>query len=122
MLRHVRDADEFDIDCPLGWPDTFVEFLCTHRDQREHSIDRVGSGLRGSQVLGAHHQRYKALHLGQYEEDCRRSDHVFDAVVSAVLARAAALGRTIPPDDLAVAGREGWIALPTCALSDLVGT
>jgi len=31
VLRHARDADKIGIDCPLGWPDLFVEFLCTHR-------------------------------------------------------------------------------------------
>jgi predicted nuclease with RNAse H fold len=44
-----------------------------------------------------------------------RSDHALDALLSAMVARAAALGLTEPPpDDLdpAVIAREGWIHLP----------
>jgi predicted nuclease with RNAse H fold len=61
------------------------------------------------------------LALGRYEDVCRRSDGALDAVVAALTARAAARGLvTRPgPDDAAVAKREGWIALPTCALADL---
>lgn len=42
------------------------------------------------------------------------SDHLLDALVSALVARAAAVGLTVPiPDDaLAVAATEGWIHLP----------
>ena len=204
VLRRAREADKLGIDCPLGWPDRFVEFLADHRNQRQHStdatsaewrrslayrrtdehvrdtakviplsvatdrigltamraaqlqvalarqghpVDRAGSGLivevypaAGLKHWDFAHRRYKGstgrraldrlvtqlrrdapwLDLGDHEQACRNSDHVFDAVVSALLARAAALGRTIPPDDDAVAGREGWIAHPTCALSDLV--
>lgn len=206
VVRHARAADKIGIDCPLGWPDTFVDFLVDHREQRVHptdatsaewrrslayrctdkhvrdtakvvplsvatdrigltamraarlqvalahqghAVDRAGSGLIAEVYPAAglkhwkfDHRRYKGstgrkaldllvtqlrrdaswLHLGIYEQDCRRSDHVFDAIVSALLARAAALGRTVPPEDDAMAGREGWIAHPTCALSDLVGT
>jgi hypothetical protein len=62
------------------------------------------------------------LELGPYEQVCRHRDHAFDAVLAALLARAAALGLTIMPteDDHAAALREGWIALPTCTLSELV--
>ncbi len=27
-----RDADKIGIDCPLGWPDAFVDFVVAHRD------------------------------------------------------------------------------------------
>lgn len=42
------------------------------------------------------------------------TDHAFDALVSALTARAAKLGRTIPqkPALRALAGKEGWIHLP----------
>jgi predicted nuclease with RNAse H fold len=52
-----------------------------------------------------------------------RDDHAFDALVSALVARAAALGRTErPPQEARVrASREGWIAIPTCTLGDLIG-
>jgi hypothetical protein len=44
----------------------------------------------------------------------RRSHDIFDAVIAAMTARAAALGQTIPPagDDLAAATAEGWIVIP----------
>ena len=61
------------------------------------------------------------LALGRYEDVCRRSDDALDAVVAALTARAAALGLVSVPDpeQVAVARREGWIALPTCTLDDL---
>lgn len=48
-------------------------------------------------------------------------DNAFDAVITALIARAAELGRTRRPDaaDEAVAAREGWIHVPTCGLDDL---
>jgi len=50
------------------------------------------------------------------------SGDAFDAVVAALVTRAAALGRYIPPPaDVAVrATREGWIALPTGDLESLI--
>jgi hypothetical protein len=52
-----------------------------------------------------------------------RSDDAFDAVIAALNARAHALGRTVPvPEKLREAAQaEGWIALPTCGLDELVG-
>ncbi|MDY0911557.1 DUF429 domain-containing protein [Rathayibacter festucae] len=52
-----------------------------------------------------------------------RSDDAFDAVIAALNARAHALGRTLPvPEELREAAQaEGWIALPTCGLDELVG-
>lgn len=50
------------------------------------------------------------------------SEHVFDALVGALVAPAAALGRTdAPPADLRdVAAAEGWIHVPSCAIDELV--
>ncbi|MEU1883078.1 DUF429 domain-containing protein [Streptosporangium sp. NPDC020072] len=61
------------------------------------------------------------LDLGTHEQLCRRSDDATDAVVAAITARAAALGRvTTPTQEQAPTARsEGWIALPTGALRDL---
>jgi predicted nuclease with RNAse H fold len=59
------------------------------------------------------------LRLGEYEHLCRRSDHVLDAVVAALAARAVALG-TATVADREVARSEGWIALPTQPLSALI--
>jgi hypothetical protein len=51
---------------------------------------------------------------------CIATDHVLDALLSALVARAAARGLTAgPPDSAGLAAREGWIHLPTCGLADL---
>jgi predicted nuclease with RNAse H fold len=62
------------------------------------------------------------LGLGDHEQACRRSDHALDAVVAALNARAAALGLTTTPTagQLDAARTEGWIALPTGNLTDLI--
>ena len=62
------------------------------------------------------------LRLGPYEQLCRTSHDAFDAVVAAMAARAAALGHVLAPDaaQRAAARTEGWIALPTCGLDELV--
>ncbi|MFC4070445.1 DUF429 domain-containing protein [Actinoplanes subglobosus] len=62
------------------------------------------------------------LDLGAFADRCVRSDHVLDAVVAALTARAAACGLTAgpAPDQLGAARREGWIALPTVALDGLM--
>ncbi|GAA1483066.1 hypothetical protein GCM10009624_35060 [Gordonia sinesedis] len=63
------------------------------------------------------------LDLGAHAEAMASDDNAFDAVVTALVARAAALRyTTLPADaDRAVAAREGWIHVPRCALDDLVG-
>jgi predicted nuclease with RNAse H fold len=112
------------------------------------AIDRTGDGLvvevypaAGLNYWNLNHRQYKGtknapalgslvtalvdraswLHLGEHEEACRRSDHAFDAVIAALLARAAAVGKTLVPSDAEreIAAREGWIALPTCTLDEL---
>ncbi|MFG6444935.1 DUF429 domain-containing protein [Microbacterium sp. P06] len=64
------------------------------------------------------------LHLGGHAELMARSGDAFDAVVAALAARSAALGRYTPPapELLDRARREGWIALPSGALADLVAS
>ncbi|MGP3916870.1 DUF429 domain-containing protein [Nonomuraea sp. 10N515B] len=61
------------------------------------------------------------LDLGGHEAICRSSDHAADAVVSALAARASALGLvTVPTAEQAgAAATEGWIALPTTPLNRL---
>jgi hypothetical protein len=52
---------------------------------------------------------------------CRHSDDAFDALICALIARAAALGLTTPPSPGTQTERasvEGWIHLPT---SDIPG-
>ncbi|MGW5520955.1 DUF429 domain-containing protein [Gordonia sp. NPDC003950] len=62
------------------------------------------------------------LDLGAHRAVMERDDDAFDAVITALIARAAALGRTELPAAAArdVAAREGWIHLPNCSLADLV--
>ena len=53
--------------------------------------------------------------IGFYPHRKGSDDNAFDALVAALVARAAAIGETIkiPKKHLEVARREGWIALPT---------
>lgn len=62
------------------------------------------------------------LDLGAFEPLCRASHDAFDAVVAALAARAAALGQVLSPtgDQRAAARTEGWIALPTGRIGDLM--
>jgi hypothetical protein len=62
------------------------------------------------------------LDLGGHGPLMVRSGDAFDAVIAALAARAAALGRFARPDERQRerARREGWIALPDGALADLV--
>jgi len=34
VLGHAQEADKVGIDCPLGWPDTFLHFLNRHHGRR----------------------------------------------------------------------------------------
>jgi hypothetical protein len=54
-----------------------------------------------------------AFEEGQAER-CVESDDVFDAIITALIARAAALGlvEPVPAEERSAAGREGWIAVP----------
>jgi predicted nuclease with RNAse H fold len=62
------------------------------------------------------------LVMGGHEPVCRRSHDAFDAVVAALTARAASLGVVTVPsaEQSEVAAIEGWIAVPTSPLGDLV--
>ena len=61
------------------------------------------------------------LDLGSHSALMAVNDNAFDAVVTALIARAASLGGTALPeeDDLPIAHREGWIHVPTGTLDDL---
>jgi predicted nuclease with RNAse H fold len=61
------------------------------------------------------------LDLGRYADLCRGSHDALDAVVAALIARAAALGLVTRPDagQAGPAATEGWIALPTGPLAVL---
>jgi hypothetical protein len=57
-----------------------------------------------------------------HEQAMRRSHDIFDAVIAAMTARAAALGQTLPPtqDDMAAARAEGWIIIPDKPIAALL--
>ncbi len=59
------------------------------------------------------------LDLGAHAPAVRGSDHVLDAVLCALVARARQRGFTEPPTDIGLARREGWIHVPTRPLADL---
>lgn len=117
--------------------------------ERGHTVDRAGSGtvVEVYPAAGLHHwhlphRRYKGgkhlaalaslvtalqeaapwLDLSEHEHLCRRHDHVLDAVIAALIARAAALGLTLTPTETerSRARTEGWIAIPACTLDQLV--
>jgi predicted nuclease with RNAse H fold len=205
IVALIEDCDKAGIDCPLGWPEPFVDFLIAQREGRAvassdvaarrrlayrttdlvlkeqtgvlplsvaadligHTamrvagilsalavggvpVDRSGAGVvveaypaAALRVWGLYRPRYKGpdsrairdglvddllsalppLRIGADELAlCRQSDDAFDAVVCALIARAAALGNTRRPgpDQEEVAASEGWIAVPTCGLADLI--
>lgn len=73
-------------------------------------------------LVGEFETAATGLILGEFRARCVTSDDAFDAVIAAVIARAAALGRTALPQgaDRDVAEREGWIHVPTGTFDDLV--
>lgn len=70
---------------------------------------------RGSLVRGFLVETEAWLHLSDEQVNrCLSSDDTFDALIAALVARAAALDmvETIPEHDRVAATREGWIAIP----------
>ena len=205
ILQMVKQARKTGIDCPLGWPTAFVEFVTSHHgghvsipadghgsrrkltmrrtdvfvheklrltplsvsaDRIAHvalrcavllgkleaagvPVDRSGSGpvaevypAASLRSWGLDHRGYKQkadtsalaslvdrlldgapwLDCTTHEQTMRRSHDVFDAVIAAMTARAAALRQTIPltEDDLAAATAEGWIVIPDKPISALL--
>ncbi|WP_454174794.1 DUF429 domain-containing protein [Gordonia sputi] len=61
------------------------------------------------------------LELGSHVDLMCHDDNAFDAVVTALIARAASRGGTYLPSDVdeSIARREGWIHVPSGALDDL---
>ncbi|GAA1638108.1 DUF429 domain-containing protein [Nonomuraea maheshkhaliensis] len=113
-----------------------------------HPVDRRGTGAAVEvypaatlRLWNLPHQSYKRptelnvlvdrlkraapwLDLAGHEALCRTSADATDAVICALAARAAALGlaTTPPPEHSETAAAEGWIALPTTPLNDLIQT
>ena len=67
-------------------------------------------------------QEAQWLDCTRYEQAMRRSHDIFDAVIAAMTARAAARGQTIPPtwDDRTAAASECWIVVPDKPISALL--
>ena len=204
IIESIIASDKTGIDCPLGWPDAFVDFVHEHRDgavtvpsgmsgkewrreltlrvtdlavQRDtaitpmrvsadliahpamrcagllsqladqgYPVDRAGTGPLAEvypaatlKLWGFAYTKYKRdesiraelitsltraapwFDLADFADLCQQSDDALDAVVASLAARAVALGLTTtpPPEHLATAQREGWIALPTGPLAAL---
>jgi predicted nuclease with RNAse H fold len=73
------------------------------RAQRAALVDAFANVTSGWLLLSDHDRQM-----------CESSDDAFDALIAALVARAAAIGAidAIPADDRVAARREGWIALP----------
>ncbi|MER7007952.1 DUF429 domain-containing protein [Dactylosporangium sp. NPDC000555] len=105
-------------------------------------VDRAGTGLivEAYPAVSLHrwglaHRGYKGRHdalvdalkahewldLGGHEPLMRASHDAFDAVIAALTARAAAVGKATRPEaeQLPTARIEGWIAVPTAGLDEL---
>jgi predicted nuclease with RNAse H fold len=86
---------------------------------------RVGAA-RLPELLSQLEEGLGAIEMTVQEREMAESDHnCFDAIVCALVARAAFLGLTQPPDpgdDADRAAREGWIHLPTNPLPHLLET
>ncbi|MDF9809424.1 putative nuclease with RNAse H fold [Aurantimicrobium minutum] len=204
IVEMASQVDKLGIDCALGWPKEFVNFVSqqsdatlsqhnfdggmawrrslayreTDRHVREVTgrwplsvstdrlgltamrcagllsrlsasgveIDRSGSGLvtevypgASLRLWGFNTSGYRTsedlratllnsltaqatwLELGEYEELMISSCDAFDAVIAAIVARASAVGRTLPlnEDQVSTARVEGWVALPVGPLNTL---
>ena len=79
-----------------------------NEDVRREILTRIGTGAW--------------LDLGAWAGELVRTDHALDALISAVVARAASIGRTlpVPAEHAADAAIEGWIQVPATAADQLV--
>lgn len=79
-------------------------------DTTKYRVDAT----RRATLLAALQQRAPWFDIGAFAAVAVASADAFDAVIAALATRAAATGRFLRPgaDDLEVARREGWVALP----------
>lgn len=125
-----------------------AELLGTFADAGEH-VDRSGAG-RLAEVYPAAALRTWGLLTPGYKTDpgartlaadavldalprlqttpeqralLGKSDDALDSLVASLIARAHALGKTlpVPPELLEAVKIEGWVALPTCSIAALAG-
>jgi hypothetical protein len=73
-------------------------------------------------LVGALHRAAPWLEWNGCDALCRTSDDAFDAVICALVARAAARDNVLlpSPQELPAAQTEGWIALPSGSLVGLI--
>ncbi len=210
LVDVIASATKAGVDCPLGWPEPFVQAVVAHsrmavwpgrdRDQvafrrtltqretdrviqgagrqplsvstdrigivamrfagiadalarRSHPVDRSGRGvvaevypaaaLRGWGLPDRGYKRREQAPAlaslvdalqgripwfrfadGDTEDLCRSSHDAFDALISALVARAVHLDRTTWPESQEarrLASIEGWIHVPSCDAADLLG-
>ncbi len=90
-------------------------------DLSHQGYKRAAGAAALSALLDALLDELPGLDLGAFEGLVRTSDDAFDALICALIARAAEVGQVAgPPSELAAAAaREGWIVLPTGRLGDL---
>lgn len=203
IIELCNGADKVGIDCPLGWPEPFIDFVTAHRDRGPlaahdlagrrnlayratdlaviaserlrplsvsadrighaamraagllaalaragHDVDRAGRGVVVEAYPAAALRRWKLPHNGYKgvanraarerltdllsaavpwldfsvaSAECCASDDALDAVVCALIARAACLGKVTSPNEAQahLAATEGWIAVPRCQLAEL---
>jgi predicted nuclease with RNAse H fold len=97
---------------------------CSRRGLSGGGVAALGDPGQGNQGPRRHRRRAggkRWLRLGVHEDLMRRSRDATDAVVAALVARAAAVGKgTRPgPEHETVVRSEGWIVLPIGSLDDL---
>ena len=94
-----------------------------HWGIRHRGYKGVGNATVLTESVSALAEVAPWLELGDFGALCRRSDDAFDAVIAALVARAAALGAVTwaAGEDAVSASTEGWILLPTCGLDALPG-
>ncbi len=86
-------------------------------DTTKYRVDAT----RRATLLAALQQRAPWFDIGGFGAGAVASADAFDAVIAALATRAAATGRFVRPgaDDLEVARREGWVALPEGRMEEL---
>lgn len=95
-----------------AYPDAALrEWHLTRRGDGSYKGTAAGSRDRRREVVAA---LAAAVAFDEHDASCLASDDALDAVVCALIGRAAHLGLTVPPPDamVSLARREGWIHLP----------
>lgn len=115
-------ADLGVVDRVDGWAvEAYPAGALRHWGLRSRGYKRAGNRESLADLVAALQDAAGWLDLGDHHALMCRDDNAFDAVVTALIARAAQLGHTRLPDDAdrSVALREGWIHVPDCSLGVL---